>query len=122
MIIIFVSLYIVRVHKDDLHRFTKIAQKAKPLIRSYGGEPFLYQEDALTGRHGSMGLLNLFELQDGEVVFLGKVIFPSKEDYTQGMEGIKQDDLLKHLYEQLAEFIDFTSLITSTFYDAESEV
>ncbi|MCP3029080.1 DUF1428 family protein [Halobacillus sp. A5] len=118
----FVSLYIFRVHRQSVPRFIELIDQLKPLIQSYEGKAYLFEEDVLTGKQGSMGLLNLFDLRDEEVVFLGKIEFHSKEHFHEAMEQMKQDNLIKQTYDQLREVVDFTSLITSTFHDAESEV
>ncbi|GGF24872.1 hypothetical protein GCM10010954_24750 [Halobacillus andaensis] len=119
---IFVSLYIFRVHKDHVPRFVKLIEEVKPLILSYEARPFLFEEDVLTGKQGSMGLLNLFELKDDEVVYLGKIEFDSKAHYEETMKKIQQNEGMNHFYEQLRKVVDFPSLITSTFQDAEAEV
>lgn len=99
-----------------------LAEKFKPIVTSYNGEPYLYEEDALTGKHGAMGLLNLFELNDEEVLYLGQVEFQSKDEYEQAIHSMYNDEIIKELYEQICEVVDVTSMITSTFQDIKSEV
>ncbi|WP_101846108.1 DUF1428 family protein [Halobacillus sp. Marseille-P3879] len=117
----FISMYIFRVPRQHTSRFIEITNKLKPAICSYDCTPYLFEEDALTGKQGSLGLLNLFDPQDDEVVFLGKIEYKSKDHFHEAIEQMKQDDKITQLYEQLREVVDFTSVVTSTFQDAESE-
>ncbi|MFG6149828.1 DUF1428 family protein [Halobacillus sp. B23F22_1] len=119
---IFVSLYIFRVHKNQVPRFVKLIEEVKLLFVSYDARPFLFEEDVLTGKQGSMGLLNLFDLKDDEVVYLGKIEFDSKAHYEETMKKLEQNEFKNRYYERFREVVDFSSLITSTFQDAEAEV
>ncbi|UOQ95753.1 DUF1428 family protein [Halobacillus shinanisalinarum] len=112
-------MYIFRVKEDKADLFKQLSKKAKEIIRSYSGKATLYQGETLTGKQGSMGLLDLFELKDEEIVFFGKIEYPSKKMHTKSVEQMKKDDLITHLYEQIIEVVDMSHLVTSTFLKVE---
>ncbi|WP_181350956.1 DUF1428 family protein [Thalassobacillus sp. CUG 92003] len=115
----FTVLYIVRVKEERLHEFLSLASKLGDIVASYGAsETNICKGGLLTGRHGSLGLLNLMDVPDDERIYMAQVSFANEEEYKRVLEAIKTHDIAMHLYQQIKQVIDMNEVVSSTFTSA----
>lgn len=111
-----------RVKKSDINTFLKMTNKSGELLESHGMlDHQMYLSQELTGRHGSMGLLNLIELEEDEELLMGQSIFESVDHYYQIMKDVGSDDIIQYLKDHIKDSVDMTRVVTSTFNTETSQ-
>ncbi|ELK48921.1 DUF1428 family protein [Halobacillus sp. ACCC02827] len=109
-------LCIFRVKKEKLDDFLKTAKKSGEMLQSHGSlEHTIYFSKELTGRQGSMGILNLIELEEDEELLLGQSIFESEESYHEVMKSIGFNDIIHYLNGHIKDIVEMNRVVTSSF-------
>ncbi|MCA0984144.1 DUF1428 family protein [Halobacillus yeomjeoni] len=105
-----------RVRKSDKNLFLRMTKKTGELLKSHGTlEHHIYQAHELTGRQGSMGMLNLIDIEEDEELLMGQTIFKSRDHYEDVMSEIGSDDIIQYLHDHIKDTVDMTRVITSSF-------
>ncbi|ARI78388.1 DUF1428 family protein [Halobacillus mangrovi] len=105
-----------RVKKTDVEEFVKLTRHSGELLKSHGTlEHHMFYANELTGRQGSMGILNLIEMDEDEELLLGQSIFESKEDYYKVMEQIGCNDIIQYLNQHIKDIVEMSRVVTSSF-------
>ncbi|WP_173917310.1 DUF1428 family protein [Halobacillus sp. Marseille-Q1614] len=108
-----------RVKEENLDLFLKTAKKTGNLLMSHGAiDHKLYCSSELTGQQGSMGLLNLFELDEGEELIMGQSVFNSEEHYYEVMKDTGNDDIIQYLSSYMEDLVEMEKTISSKFHSA----
>lgn len=112
----FTVICFFRVKDNKLDSFLKMARKSGEILKSHGTlQHHLYFSHKATGRKGSMGMLNLIELDDDEELLLGQTVFKSEEHYHGVMASIGVNDILHYLNDHIKDIVEMNKVVTSTF-------
>lgn len=94
----------------------KITKKSGEILTSHGAlEHHIYYSHKLTGRQGSMGILNLVEVDEDEELLLGQSKFNSQNHYYEVMKSVGSDDITQYLGEHIKDIVEMNRVITSSF-------
>ncbi|WP_082235078.1 DUF1428 family protein [Halobacillus massiliensis] len=108
-----------RVKEKNIEEFLKTAKKTGNILMSHGAlDHKVYSSSELTGQQGSMGLLNLFELDDDEDLIMGQSIFNSEDHYYEVMKNTGNDDIIQYLNNHLENLVEMEKTISSKFHSA----
>ncbi|MFD1020788.1 DUF1428 family protein [Thalassobacillus hwangdonensis] len=109
-------LCVFRVKTEEEQEFLEIQRKTGEMLVKHGAlDHRLFCGDLLTGSHGSMGFLDLMDVEDHEQVYLVQTDFKSKTHYKEVMKRSKTDDLVVHLGNKLQNTVDISKMLSSTF-------
>ncbi|WP_431800590.1 DUF1428 family protein [Halobacillus andaensis] len=114
------SIYTVicffRVKKDQITPFLKMAKKTGDILVSHGTlDHSIYLSYELTGNQGTMGILNLFELEEDEELVLGQTVFNDEDHYYEVMKKTGSNDMLSYLNQYIKGIIEIDKIISSKF-------
>lgn len=94
----------------------RITQKSGEILKSHGTlEHNVYYSNELTGRQGSMGFLNLIEMEEDEEILLGQSIFENEDHYYEIMKNVGSDDIIQYLDEYIKDIVEMNRVVTSSF-------
>ncbi|MFQ3543979.1 DUF1428 family protein [Halobacillus rhizosphaerae] len=106
-----------RVKEKDVQTFLKLTTKSGDLLKSHGAiDHHIYFSKELTGRQGSMGILNLIEVEEDEKLLLGQSMFKDEEHYYEVMKKTGSDDIIHYLNSHIKDIVEMTRVVTSSFY------
>ncbi|MCP3030167.1 DUF1428 family protein [Halobacillus sp. A1] len=115
-IAIFTIICFFRVKKDRAQRFVKMANKTGDILLSHGTlEHTVYLPNELTGEQGSMGILNLFELEEDEDLILGQSVYKDEDHYYEVMKKTGSNDMIHYLNDHIKDIVEMNKVITSKF-------
>ncbi|UOQ43858.1 DUF1428 family protein [Halobacillus salinarum] len=107
---------IFRVKKKDLSLFIKIAEKSGDILQSHGAlDHHIFFAEELTGRQGSMGLLNFIEVEEGEELLLGQSFFKNEQHYHEVLKDTGSDDMIHYLDAYIKDIVEMNRVVTSIF-------
>lgn len=93
-----------------------MANKTGDLLISHGAlKHNIYYANELTGYQGTMGLLNLFEVEEDEEVMLGQSIFKDQDHYHLVMKNTGSNDMVHYLNHHIKDIIEIDKIISSKF-------
>jgi hypothetical protein len=105
-----------RVKKSDVEEFVKMSRQTGELLKSHGTlEHHILYANQLTGRQGSMGILNLIEMEEEEELLLGQSIFKNEDHYYEVMKQIGCDDIIQYLNQHIKNIVEMSRVVTSSF-------
>ncbi|TGB03910.1 DUF1428 family protein [Halobacillus salinus] len=105
-----------RVKDNKLDSFLKMARQSGEILESHGTlHHHMFFSHETTGRQGSMGMLNLIELDDNEELLMGQTIFKSEEHYHEVMASIGFNDIIHYLNDHIKDIVEMNKVVTSTF-------
>ncbi|MGP4060786.1 DUF1428 family protein [Halobacillus sp. H74] len=107
---------IFRVNQRNLEEFIKVTSKSGEVLMSHGAvdHNILYSKE-LTGKQGSMGILNLVEMEEDEELLLGQSVFNDEAHYYKVMKSVGSDDIIHYLDGNIKELVEMNRVITSRF-------
>ncbi|RWZ58143.1 DUF1428 family protein [Halobacillus fulvus] len=109
-------LCLFRVKKKHLDAFLKMSRQSGEILKGQGTlEHHMYYPHELTGRSGSMGILNLIELEEDEELILGQSVFRNEDHYHEVMKTIGYNDILQYLNVHIKDIVEMNRVVTSTF-------
>lgn len=109
-------IYLYRVKQEKLQSFIEINEKASEIYLSSGAlEDMTYVADNLNGTNGCKGLLEFVDVAEDESVVFGQSVFRNKSHYSEVMNQIDHDSEIIQLFDEMANTIDLSKVITSTF-------
>ncbi|WP_226584907.1 DUF1428 family protein [Halobacillus litoralis] len=107
---------VFRVKADKLDKFLKMTRKTGEILKSHGAlEHTIYFSKELTGRQGSMGFLNLIEVEEGEELLLGQSVFENEKQYYEVMASVGCDDIIQYLDGNIRDIVEMNKVISSSF-------
>ncbi|MFZ0368500.1 MAG: DUF1428 domain-containing protein [Halobacillus sp.] len=105
-----------RVKKKNVEKFVKMTRKSGDILESHGTiSHHVYFSNMLTGRQGSMGVLNLMEVDEDEELLMAQSVFNSEDHYYEVMKSVKSNDMIHYLDEYLKDLVEMTRVVTSSF-------
>ncbi|MCA1022310.1 DUF1428 family protein [Halobacillus litoralis] len=112
----FTVICFFRVEQSNIEKFLKITKKSGDILVNHGTlEHHIYFARELTGRQGSMGLLNLVEMEENEELLLGQSVFESEEHYHSVMKDVGFDDMIHYLDDNIKDIVEMNRVVTSSF-------
>ncbi|WLR47873.1 DUF1428 family protein [Halobacillus litoralis] len=118
----FTVICLFRVKQKDLDEFIELTRKSGNLLKSHGAlDHNIYFSNKLTGSQGSMGLLNVVDVEEDEELMLGQSIFKSEEHYHEIMKTAGFDDIIQYLDDHIKDVVESTRIITSSFTTERSK-
>jgi uncharacterized protein YbaA (DUF1428 family) len=94
----------------------RITQKSGEILKSHGAlDHKIYYSNVLTGRRGSMGFLNLIEVEEDEELLLGQSLFENEDHYYEIMKNVGSDDILQYLDGHIKDIVEMNRVVTSSF-------
>ncbi|WP_181350957.1 DUF1428 family protein [Thalassobacillus sp. CUG 92003] len=105
-----------RVNKNHLEEFLDVTTKSGNILIAHGAlDHRIFRPEELTGKQGSMGLLNFIEVSEEEELMFGQTIFRDEAHYHEVMAHVSSDDLIHYLKQYLKEIVEMDRVVTSTF-------
>ncbi|MFC7322834.1 MULTISPECIES: DUF1428 domain-containing protein [Halobacillus] len=93
-----------------------MANKTGDILLSHGTlEHTVYLPNELTGEQGSMGILNLFELEEDEDLILGQSVYKDEDHYYEVMKKTGSNDMIHYLNDHIKDIVEMNKVITSKF-------
>ncbi|MBA2176429.1 DUF1428 family protein [Halobacillus locisalis] len=105
-----------RVKRNKLDAFMKMSRQSGEMLESHGTlEHDMYFSHELTGRQGSMGILNLIEMDEDEELILGQSKFKDEQHYHEVMASIGFNDIIHYLDGHIKDIVEMNRVVTSSF-------
>ncbi|MBN9655753.1 DUF1428 family protein [Halobacillus sp. GSS1] len=118
----FTVICLFRVKLKDLDEFVELSRKSGDLLKSHGAlDHNIYFSNKLTGSQGSMGFLNVVDVEEDEELVLGQSIFHSEDHYHEIMRKAGFDDIIQYLDDHIKDVVETTRIITSSFSTERSK-
>ncbi|WP_246364081.1 DUF1428 domain-containing protein [Halobacillus locisalis] len=94
----------------------KMSRQSGEMLESHGTlEHDMYFSHELTGRQGSMGILNLIEMDEDEELILGQSKFKDEQHYHEVMASIGFNDIIHYLDGHIKDIVEMNRVVTSSF-------
>ncbi|MFG6149829.1 DUF1428 domain-containing protein [Halobacillus sp. B23F22_1] len=93
-----------------------MSKKTGDILLSHGTlDHSIYYSSELTGNQGTMGILNLFELEEDEELMLGQSVFKDETHYYEVMKKTGSNDMIAYLNQHIKDIIEMDKVISSKF-------
>ncbi|MGY0692561.1 DUF1428 family protein [Virgibacillus sp. FSP13] len=107
---------IYRVNKIHKQQFLDINERASEIYLANGAlEDTTYLADNLNGQQGYMGLLDIINVADDELVFFGQSVYRNKSHFEDVRNHVNDEKELDQLYDELTKIVDFSRIVNASF-------
>ncbi|MCA0971942.1 DUF1428 family protein [Halobacillus litoralis] len=118
----FTVICFFRVKDSQLDSFLKMARQSGEILESHGTlQHHMFFSHEATGRQGSMGMLNLIEVEEDEELLLGQTLFKDEQHYHEVMASIGFNDIIHYLSNHIKDIVEMNKVVTSTFNTEKPE-
>lgn len=105
-----------RVKNTNVDNFINMTEKSGDILKSHGTlDHHIFFANELTGRQGSMGILNLIEVEEDEEILMGQSFFKDEDHYYEVMKSVGRDDIIHYLDDHMKDIVEMNRVVTSTF-------
>ncbi len=116
MTCMYTVIKIYRVNKINKQQFLDINERASEIYLANGAlEDTTYLADNLNGQQGYMGLLDIINVADDELVFFGQSVYRNKSHFEDVRNHVNDEKELDQLYDELTKIVDFSRIVNASF-------
>ena len=116
----FISIYVYRVPRENVDVFLRVQRDAAEIYRRCGAiDDVTFAPVNLEAKYGCAGFTGVFDIRDGEEVFVGLSSFHDRAHHDTVMVQVNRDEQISELYEEVASLLDVGRVVRGEFERVE---